>query len=63
MPNIISFLKGFKNLILKHKIISLIIVLILLGGGYWEYKSSTNTSGVTRYVLAAAAKGTIISSV
>ena len=52
-----------KNIVFKHKIISLIIILILLGGGYWGYKSLTNTSGVTRYVLAAATKGTIISSV
>ena len=58
-----NFFSKIKNIVLKHKIISLIIVLILLGGGYWEYKSSTNTSGVTRYVLAAAVKGTIISSV
>jgi len=52
-----------KNFILKHKIISLIVILCLIGAGYWEYKASTNTSGETRYVLAAVAKGTITSSV
>ena len=54
---------SIKNFIFRHKIISLIIVLILLGGGYWEYTSLTNTSGVTRYVLADVTKGTVISSV
>jgi hypothetical protein len=52
-----------KNFIFKHKIISLIIVLVLSGGAYWLYASLTNTSGVTRYVLADVTKGTIISSV
>jgi len=52
-----------KNFALKHKIISLIIVLCVLIGGYWEYSSLSNTSGVTRYVLAEATKTTIISSV
>jgi len=52
-----------KNFIFKHKIISAIIILCLLGGGFWGYKSLTNTTGETRYILAAATKGTIISSV
>jgi len=64
MINKIKKIAGIiKNFIFKHKIISLIIILILLGGGYWGYKSLTNTSGQTRYVLAAAIKGTITSSV
>ena len=55
--------RTFKDFIIKHKIISVIIVLILLGLGYWGYKSMTNIGGQTRYVLAAIDKGTIISSV
>ena len=52
-----------KNFMFKHKIISVIIILCLLVGGYWGYKSLTNTSGQTRYILAAVAKGTIISTI
>jgi len=64
MINKIKKIAGIiKNFIFKHKIISLIIILCLLGGGYWEYKSLNNTSGQIRYVLAAVTKGTITSSV
>ncbi len=52
-----------KNSFLKHKKISAIVILCLLAGGYWWYHSSTTASAETRYVLAAAEKGTIISSV
>ncbi len=55
--------RALKNFIFKHKIISLIILLVLLGGGYWGYKFLTNADGVNRYVLAIATNGTIISSV
>ncbi len=58
-----NFFGKIKEIIFKHKIISVIVILCLLGGGYWWHRSSTNTSGVTRYVLAAVTKGTIISSV
>ncbi len=62
--NAIKKIAGFfKNFIFKHKIISIIIILCLLAGGYWWRASSTNTSGQTRYVLASAENGTIISSV
>ena len=54
---------SLNKFLFKHKIISLIIILCLLGGGYWWYRASANTSGITRYVLAVASKGTIISSV
>ena len=64
MANKITKIFGaIKNFIFKHKIISLIIILCLLGGGYWEYTSLNNTSGQTRYVLADVTNGTIISSV
>ena len=64
MINAIKKVAGaVKNFILKHKIISFIIILVLIVGGYWEYKSLTSTSGESRYVLAAVSKGTIISSV
>jgi len=52
-----------KKFLFVHKVISFIIILCLAGGIYWTYNSLTNTSGVTKYVLAAATKGTIVSSV
>jgi len=52
-----------KNFVLRHKIISLIIILCLLGAGFWIYKSLTDTNGQTRYVLGAVEQGTIISSI
>jgi len=55
--------KTIKIFLFKHKIIGAIIILCLLFGGYWAYKSLTNTSGETRYVLAAVTKNTVISSV
>lgn len=54
---------AIKNFIFRHKIISTIILICLLAGGYWWHASATNTSGVTRYVLAAVTTGTINSSV
>ncbi len=52
-----------KNLVLRHKIISAIIVLVLIFVGYKIYASLTNTSGQTHYVIAAVEKGTIIKNV
>ena len=64
MINIIKKIASvIKVFTLKHKIISLIIILCLLGGGFWIYKSLTNNDGQTSYVLGAVAKGTIISSI
>ena len=61
--NITNLIKKIKAPILKHKIIASLTILILLGAGYWGYTSVTAKSGETRYVLAEATKGTIISSV
>jgi HlyD family secretion protein len=46
-----------------HKIITAIIILLIVGGSYSGYKSLKNKSQVTRYVMAAVEKGTIIASV
>lgn len=56
MPNFI------KN-ILKRKVWSAVIVVVLVAVGYWGYGKFTATGGVTRYVLAAVQKGTLITSV
>lgn len=46
-----------------HRFKTGIILAIILGIGYYGYKSLTNTATETRYVLAAAEKGTITASV
>jgi len=56
-------LSAIKNFVFKNKKISAIILIILLGCGYWTYSSLTNTNSVSRYVLATVEKGTIISSI
>ncbi len=57
------FMNKIKLYILAHKIISAILVLILLGIGYWGYKKFTSTAGDTRYVVAKVKKGTIVASI
>ncbi|MCX6721513.1 MAG: HlyD family efflux transporter periplasmic adaptor subunit [Candidatus Staskawiczbacteria bacterium] len=58
-----NLLKKIKALALGHKVVSGVIIIILIAVGYYGYSSLNNKSGETRYVLAAAEKGTIISSV
>jgi HlyD family secretion protein len=52
-----------KSYFVAHKIISSIVLLIIILGGYWGYKKITNTSGDNRYVTAEVQKGTVIVSV
>ena len=56
-------MKKIITYIVRHKIISIIVLIILSYGGYWEYGRLTSTSGAPRYVVAAVQKGTIITSV
>lgn len=57
-------LKKFLKFILRHKIIAAIIIIALLGGGYWGYgKFIKGDATETRYVLATVEKGTLITSV
>lgn len=49
--------------ILKHKVLFVVALLIILGGGYYGYKKFTSTTAAPSYVLAAVEKGTIITSV
>ena len=56
----------FKNLshfIAGHKIISALIAIIAIGGGYSWYASSRNGIAVTKYVVEKAATGTVVASV
>ena len=45
-----------------HKVIATIIVLVVLGSGYYAYKSLTSTAGETSYATATVATGTVIST-
>ncbi len=56
------FQKFFKA-IRQHKIISVIVALAIIGGGYYGYTKFNNNSGEVRYVLAAIEKGTLITSI
>lgn len=47
----------------KHKVITTIIVLALIGGGYFAYQKLTVKPTTVRYVLTTAEKGTLVSSV
>ena len=46
-----------------HVFIATAIALVVLGGGYYAYGKLTSTTGETRYVLAAADEGAIVSSI
>jgi HlyD family secretion protein len=52
-----------KSYVLAHKIISIIVLIAILGAGYWGYKKITNAAGDTRYLTAKVEKGTIVSSI
>ena len=56
------FTKIYK-IILAHKIISVIAVLAVIGGGYYWYSSSRNGTMVTKYIIEKATQGTIVTSV
>jgi HlyD family secretion protein len=47
----------------SHKIMSIIVLVVILLLGYFIYSKITNTGSQNRYVLSAATKNTIISSV
>jgi len=55
--------KKFFQFINLHKILTAIIVLAIIGGSYWGYKTIKNKKQETRYVLATVTKGTLITSV
>ena len=55
--------KKIKTLIAAHKVISAIILLAVMGGGYGYYRSVTSTSGEVRYVTEMVQRGTVIASV
>lgn len=55
--------KKIKNFIIKHKIISGIIAIILVVVAFYSYKFLAGSSQETKYTIGTVEKGTIISSV
>ncbi len=58
-----NFFSGIKIWVVKHKVISAIIVIVILGGGYWSYTKFFVGTPATQYVLGQVTKGTLISSI
>lgn len=58
-----GLLNGVKTYAFKHKILSAIVALVVLGGAWYAYAATTSTSGQTRYILGTVATSTIISTV
>jgi len=46
-----------------HKKMTVVLFLVFILAGYYGFKKATDTSGETRYIMAAITKGTLISSV
>lgn len=49
--------------ILRHKLITSIILLLIIGGGYFGYQKLAGNKNAVRYVTTAVEKGTLIVSV
>ena len=47
----------------KHKLITAIIVIVCIGGGYYVYTQTQDVEVATRYMIAAVEKGTVAVSV
>jgi HlyD family secretion protein len=45
-----------------HKVVSAIVILVLLGGGYYTYTKITAPSTAPRYILATVATGTVVAT-
>ena len=57
-----NYINKIKLYVVKHKIISLIILVVVLLVGYWGYGKITSTGDI-RYITAKVKKGTIVASV
>jgi multidrug efflux pump subunit AcrA (membrane-fusion protein) len=55
--------KNILKKIAKHKIISVIVLLIVVAGIYFSFSALSNKGTNTSYTLAEVSKGTIVSSV
>jgi len=55
--------KGIVKFGLAHKKVSVVVILVLLVGGWWGYSKLTSTAGETRYFLGNVERGTVVSTV
>ncbi len=58
-----KYILKIKSFFVAHKIISTVLVIVLLSGGYYGYKKFNSVAGDTRYLTAKVSKGTIVASV
>ncbi len=56
-------MKKIKHFINTRRILSLFIILVILGIGYYSYKKLTATAGKSSYIVSNIKKGNIISTV
>ncbi len=52
-----------KKYALAHKFISALVLVVVLGGGWYAYSKASTPPTQTRYVLGTVTRGTIVSSV
>lgn len=65
MKNIISKIhpRQLIRIAFNHKIWSTIIIICILGGGYWAYAAMSGDETVTRYVFANVTRGTLADTI
>ena len=63
MKSFMNFLGKVKKYAFAHKIISTIVVVGVVWGGYATYNHVSGSSTVTKYTLSTVSKGTLITSV
>ena len=64
MPSRVStFFTQTRNYIVAHKVLSAVIALVVVGGGYYTYKKIDPVQVQTTYALTIVQTGTIISTV
>ncbi len=56
-------MKKIVGFILKHKVYSLIIAVVLVVGGNYAYKALKGNTIAASYVLGAVSKGALITSI
>ncbi len=58
-----SIFKTFFAFVQGHKIMSVILAILIIVGGYWTYSFFTSSDSQIRYFLGTVEKGTVISSI
>lgn len=58
-----SYISRLGAAIFAHKVISAIVIVIILSGGFYAYKKSTAGSSAPQYVLSRARTGSIVTTV